>query len=127
MPECSLVPKSYSLFPYFCSTIEFNPYLPFKFLIFLSWYIILSPHQNVHFVLISLKGHEQLGKAFDIPPTAVLSGLLLLVSYRLSHCVVKVPRINWVEPVLLWLTICMPTGSGKTPLFTFLIDLLQRM
>ena len=36
MPECSLVPKSYSLFPYFCSTrpIEFNPYLPFKFLIF---------------------------------------------------------------------------------------------
>ena len=27
-------PKSYSLFSYFCGTIEFNPYLPFEFLIF---------------------------------------------------------------------------------------------
>ena len=62
-----------------------------------------------------------------MPPTAVLSGLLLLVSYRLSHCVVKVPHTNWVEPVLLWLTICLPTGSGKTPLFTFLTDLLQKV
>ena len=34
IPECSLVPKSYSLFPYFLYTIEFNPYSPFEFLIF---------------------------------------------------------------------------------------------
>ena len=51
MPECSLVLKSYSLFPYtFCSTIKFNPYLPFKFLIIymLSIYNKLSAGiQNV--------------------------------------------------------------------------------
>ena len=38
MPECSLVPKSYSLFPYFLYVAllnpKFNPYLLFKFLIF---------------------------------------------------------------------------------------------
>ena len=34
MPECSLIPKSFPCFPTFCSTIEFNPYLPLNFLIF---------------------------------------------------------------------------------------------
>ena len=36
MPECSLLPKSYSLFPYFRSTIEskVQSLLTFKFLIF---------------------------------------------------------------------------------------------
>ena len=34
MPECSLVPNLIPCFLTFCSTIEFNPYLPFKFLIF---------------------------------------------------------------------------------------------
>ena len=31
MPESVLIPKPYSLFPYFC---RFNPYLPFEFLFF---------------------------------------------------------------------------------------------
>ena len=34
MPECSLVQNLISCFLTFCSTIEFNPYLPFEFLIF---------------------------------------------------------------------------------------------
>ena len=62
-----------------------------------------------------------------MPPSAVLSGLLLLTGYLLSHRVMKVPNTNWVEPVLIWLTICMPTGSGKTPLYTFLISVLNKM
>ena len=62
-----------------------------------------------------------------MPATAVLSGLLLLISHCLSHCVVKVPGTSWNEPLLIWLTICMPTGSGKTPLFTFLNDLIKRV
>ena len=62
-----------------------------------------------------------------MPPTAVFGGLLLLVSHRLSHSIVKVPGTNWVEPVLLWLTVCMPTGSGKTPLFTFLNDIINKV
>ena len=44
MPECSLVPKSYSCFLTFCSTIEFNPYLPFKFLIFIILVCLLFIH-----------------------------------------------------------------------------------
>ena len=62
-----------------------------------------------------------------MPSTAVLSGILLLVSYRLSHCVIKVPNTEWIEPELLWLSICMPTGSGKTPLFNFLTSLLRKV
>ena len=33
MPECSLVQYLIPCFLTFCSTIEFNPYLPFEFLI----------------------------------------------------------------------------------------------
>ena len=35
MPEYSLIPKSYSCSLAFCSTIKFNSYLPFEFLIFI--------------------------------------------------------------------------------------------
>ena len=34
MPECSLVQNLIRCFRTFCSTIEFNPYLPFESLIF---------------------------------------------------------------------------------------------
>ena len=54
-----------------------------------------------------------------MPPEAILSGLLLLLSFCMSHCTVRVPGTVWVEPVILWIAISMPTGSGKTPLFIF--------
>lgn len=60
-----------------------------------------------------------------MPPDAILSGLLLLISFFMAHCVVKVPGTVWVEPVILWIAITMPTGSGKTPLFAFLTNILH--
>ena len=33
---------------------------------------------------------------------------------------------EWVEPVLLWVSIGMPTGSGKSPLFKYLLTLLRK-
>ena len=55
-----------------------------------------------------------------MPPTAVLGGLLVIVSFAMSHAVVGIPRTEWTEPVLLWIAIGMPTGSGKSPLFNSL-------
>lgn len=68
-----------------------------------------------------------MGKALDMHPTAILSGLLLLVSYCSSDCIVEIPDTEWIEPVLVWITISMPSGSGKTPLFTFLVNLLEKV
>ena len=62
-----------------------------------------------------------------MPQDAVLCGLLLLVSFFMAHCTVKVPGTMWVEPVILWIAIAMPTGSGKTPLFGFLTSILHRV
>ncbi len=62
-----------------------------------------------------------------MPADAVLSGLLLLVSFCLSHCTVAVPGTTWIEPVILWITIGMQTGSGKTPLHSFLIEVLRKV
>lgn len=39
----------------------------------------------------------------------------------------KVPGTDWTEPVLAWLTISMPTGSGKSTLFRHLYSLLQEI
>ena len=61
-----------------------------------------------------------------MPPMAVLSGYVILTSYMLSPSVVTVPGSSWEEPVLVWLTICMPTGSGKSVLFKHVISLLQQ-
>ena len=63
----------------------------------------------------------------DIPPDAVLSGLLLLVSFSLAHSTVSVPGTMWIEPVFLWIAIGMQTGSGKTPLYTYLMNLLDEV
>ena len=34
---------------------------------------------------------------------------------------------DWREPILVWLTICMPTGSGKSSLFCHLFNILQNV
>ena len=62
-----------------------------------------------------------------MPPDAILCGILLLVSFFMAHSAVKVPRTMWIEPVVLWIAIVMPTGSGKTPLFGFLTGILQKV
>ena len=36
-----------------------------------------------------------------------------------------VEKSDWLEPVLLWNIVCMPTGSGKSPLFKYLSKLLR--
>ena len=45
----------------------------------------------------------------------------------LSPATVHVPGTEWFEPVLMWLTVCMPTGSGKSTLFRHLYGLLERV
>lgn len=65
-----------------------------------------------------------MGKAISIPATAVLFGLLVNVSFSMSHCSVEVEGTDWIEPVL-WISICMPTGSGKTSLYGYLKRLVD--
>ena len=61
----------------------------------------------------------------NLPPTAVLSGYIILGSSVLSPAVIKVPSTDWIEPALVWLTVAMPTGSGKSTLFRHLYSILQ--
>lgn len=63
----------------------------------------------------------------NMPATAVVTGLMILVSFFLAHSVVEVPGTDWVEPVILWLTIGMPTGSGKSSLFNYLLGILRKV
>ena len=63
----------------------------------------------------------------SVPPAAILGGLLILTSFVISPSVIKVPGTDWVEPILLWITICMPTGSRKTTVYQFLRELLQKI
>ena len=44
-----------------------------------------------------------------------------------SPSTVKIPDTDWAEPVLLWLTVAMPTGSGKSTLFRYLFSQLQQI
>ena len=61
-----------------------------------------------------------------MPPVAVLAGLLLILSFAMSHSIVQVEGTYWMEPVLLWIAVCMPTGSGKTALCKFLKSLVEK-
>ena len=62
-----------------------------------------------------------------MPATAVLCGYIFLGSFALAPSVVKVPDTDWTEPVIVWLTVCMPTGSGKSTLFRHFFAIMQAM
>ena len=49
----------------------------------------------------------------------------MTVSFCMSHSVVQVDGTEWTEPVLAWIAICMPTGSGKSALCKFLHSLVE--
>ena len=70
------------------------------------------------------QGCKQVAKALNVPPTAVLGGYLVFCSYIISPSTIEVPGTDWSEPVLLWLTVTMPIGSGKSTLFHHLYSLL---
>ena len=74
-----------------------------------------------------MQGCKQVAKAMSVPPAAILGGLLIITSFVLSPSVITVPGTDWVEPVLLWITISMPTGSRKTTIYQFLRGLLDRI
>ena len=61
-----------------------------------------------------------------MPPTAVLAGLLTIVSFSMSHFIVKVDGSGLCEPVLLWISICMPTGCAKSSLYSYLHKLVNK-
>ena len=60
-------------------------------------------------------------------PSAVLAGLLITVSFCMSHSVVEVEDTDWMEPVILWMAICMPTGMGKSSLCKYLRKLVREV
>lgn len=60
-----------------------------------------------------------------MPPSAVLVGLLPVISYSMSHCSIEIDGTDWVEPVILWISISMITGSGKSGLCKFLKGILE--
>ena len=82
---------------------------------------MINMHAHAH-----CQGCNQVGKALCMPPTAVLCGLLVVTAFCLSHASVSVPGTEWTEPILLWISIGMPTGSGKSPLYKFLLGLLRK-
>ena len=43
----------------------------------------------------------------------------------MSHSNVAVDGTDWMEPVLLWISICMQTGSGKSSLCKYLRQLVE--
>lgn len=61
----------------------------------------------------------------NIPATAVLCGYIILGSFVLSPSIVKRPTTDWEELALIWLTVCMLTGSGKSTLFRYLYSLMR--
>ena len=73
------------------------------------------------------EGCEKVGRAMNLPPTAVLCVYVVLGSFVLSPSLVKVPGTNWFEPVLALLTVSMPTGSGKATLFRHLYTMMQEI
>ena len=106
----------------------------------LNWDLIPSTLQEVRFyscairsrrfyytVFVFLQGCFQIGKALCVPPVAVLGGVVAITSYIMSPAVVNIPRTEWSESALVWLSINMPTGSTKSALYHYLHSVVIRV
>ena len=71
-----------------------------------------------------IQGCKQIGKALSVPPSAVLCGLISLTSFFVSHSEIKVESTAWSELVIVWLTVGMCTGCGKSSIFKYLLRIL---
>lgn len=56
-----------------------------------------------------------------------LQRCLSLFSFMISHSIVRCMGTRWTEPAIIWLAVAMPTGSGKSTLFKFLLGLVQEV
>ena len=61
-----------------------------------------------------------------MPPIAALAGLITIISFAMAHSVVNVTESELIEPVLAWISICMPPGSTKSPLCNYLRELVNK-
>ena len=74
---------------------------------------------------IFVQGCRQVGEAISLPATAVLAGIIMILGFSMCHSVVEVEGTDWVEQVLVWMAIYMPTGMGKSSLCKFLRMLIR--
>lgn len=51
---------------------------------------------------------------------------MLTEGFSLSHSTIQVEGTDWIEPVIVWIAVCMPTGSGKSGLCKVLKNLVQK-
>ncbi len=76
---------------------------------------------------ILTQGCSAIGQTLGVPATAVLVGLISLASFVLAHSDVRCTGTRWTEPIIVWLAVATPTGSGKSTLYKFLFNLLQNL
>lgn len=72
-----------------------------------------------------MQGCEQFATALSVPVDAVVAGLLQLTSFFASPALVESTETGWTEPVILWLTISMSTGSRKSALYKLLSNIIK--
>ena len=45
----------------------------------------------------------------------------------MSPSIIEVTGTDWKEPILVWLTVCMQSGGGKSTLFRHIYKLIERI
>ena len=50
----------------------------------------------------------------------------MTVGFAMSHSTIQVEGTDWIEPVLVWIAVCMPTGNGKSGLCKVLKSFVKK-
>ena len=75
-----------------------------KFRLQFSLSCLSALHYNVlncYMMHYLCKGFEQVGKAINVPPIAVLCGYIIAASFVMSPSFIEVTGIAWKEPILV--------------------------
>jgi len=70
-------------------------------------------HGNITLLYMCFQAIKSTAASLGMPPLALFASYLIIINFVMSHSEVHVEGTALVEPVL---SICMPTGSGKSSL-----------
>ena len=87
---------------------------------------VQNHYGNITLLYMCFQAIKSTAASLGMPPLALFAGYLIIISFAMSHSEVHVEGTDLVEPVLIWLSICMPTGSGKSSLWSHLTKLVEK-
>ena len=70
---------------------------------------------------------EIIARSLSVPTTILLLGFLTVTQFAIGESYVQIEDTEWIEPLIVWIILHMPSGSRKSNVHRFLSKLIHHI